>query len=82
VNGTPNVDDRISDADAGVDQLDGGNGFGTGHFGSSVRTQAGCVGQVWARIPEVGGYSSNADRQASKPLIREADNVLAGLGLT
>lgn len=82
MNGTPNFDDRSSDADAGVDQLNGSNGFGTGHFESSVRTQFGCVGQVWARITGAGRYSSNAGRQASKPLIKRTDEVLAGLGLT
>lgn len=46
MDGTPDVDDRLSDADAGIDQLDRDNGFGTGHFGASVRTGAGCVEQV------------------------------------
>jgi hypothetical protein len=67
VDGTPDVDDRSSDADAGIDQLDGGNGFGTGHFGSSARTQAGCVEQVWARIPEEGVLAM----QACEPLYEE-----------
>ena len=85
VDGTSNVDDRVSDADASVDQLDGGHGFGTRHFGSSVRTRAGCVEQVWARILEAGGYSRagrQAGRQAGRPLIRKTNAVLAGPRLT
>jgi len=42
-----------------------------------VRTQAGCVEQVRARIPEEGVLAM----QASEPLMRKSDDVLAGLRL-
>jgi hypothetical protein len=46
---------HIRHTDAGVDQLDCGNSFGTGHFGNSVYTQARCVKQVLVCISRAGG---------------------------
>jgi hypothetical protein len=56
----------MSDAEACVDQLDGGNGFSTGHFGSLMGIQDEDVGQVGTGILEARKYSSDTGRQVGE----------------
>ena len=82
MNGTPNGDDRMSDVDACVNQLDGGNGFGTGHFGYLMGLQDEDVGQVGTGNLEAREYSSDTDRQVGKRVSKLYMNRSTGLQLS